>query len=211
MKLEIILTLIVSSIALPDSELIKENTKLKISHSYEELEFDKLSENVSGSSFDTYYVREIINDKSLMDIGKEDRKFMVCKDRQEQLIYAIAYDPRINGKSLGLFMINMRTHNFYRIHIIEREERRPMNFSRIWCSFGALYGYHEDTQNIFIKTKEDKEFIVYLLKDKLDNIYLDEYEKTNLAVLTLTEYVNPFNKFSYSFTILLIMNGPLCQ
>ncbi|KII67838.1 hypothetical protein RF11_05397 [Thelohanellus kitauei] len=134
------------------------------------------SETILGPSYDIYQI--------LLDIGTDDRNFKVCKDKKEKLIYVLAFDSRNNGTSLGLFMISIDTHKFYKINISSGEERHPVKISRIWCSFGDLYGYEENTNLFLMKRKQDIQFMSYHLNQSLNNIYLDEYEKNNLALLT---------------------------
>ncbi|KII67831.1 hypothetical protein RF11_05390 [Thelohanellus kitauei] len=183
MKLESIVLFILSIPALLNSMIIDEYQKINISHSYEEVRSEKRSENILGYSFDTYH--------TILDIGNEDRKFSVCKDKQQNIIYFIANDQRIKGNPFGLFMIQINAHKIYQIHIFVGQDRRPVNLSRIWCSFMRLYGYDEETDIFLMKMQEVHEFKAYNLYDKLNSIYQDEFEKNNLALLTKSQHVNP--------------------
>ncbi|KII67832.1 hypothetical protein RF11_05391 [Thelohanellus kitauei] len=122
-------------------------------------------------------------------MGNEDVQFTICHDKQKNIVYFLAYDPKINGTSLGLFMIHMTSHKFYKINIFAGEDRQQVNLSRIWCSFGALFVYDEDINYMLMKTKGDEEFKGHRFS-LLEDIYLDEFEKNNLALLTKRKDVN---------------------
>ncbi|KII67839.1 hypothetical protein RF11_05398 [Thelohanellus kitauei] len=181
MKFETII-LIILSVAASYSTIIEHNQELKIYHSYDELEAQKSKETVFGRSYDIF--------KRLLDIGTKDGTFTICLDKQDKLIYVLAFDSRQNEISLGLFMINISTHKFYKIKIAYGEEREPLTLSRIWCAYGGFYGYDEETDLFVMKKEGDNVVLVYQFNDKLDNFYLDESEKNNLALLTQSKEVN---------------------
>ncbi|KII60403.1 hypothetical protein RF11_13092 [Thelohanellus kitauei] len=98
-----------------------------------------------------------------MAIGTDYAHFSICKDVQEKLICVLVLDLPNSGTSLGLFMINIGTHEFYKIHIVSGEENYP-----------------DDETDLFIMTrKEDIEFKAFKVFEKLENIYVDAFQNTN--------------------------------
>ncbi|KII72568.1 hypothetical protein RF11_13265 [Thelohanellus kitauei] len=132
----------------------------------------------------------MFNEKTRLDIGKNDLQFTVCQDKQDNLIYVLAKEATIKRNSFGLFMINLSNLKLIKIIIKSGQDGLFVNISRLWCSFGGFYGYDEETDLIFIKIKEENAVKAFKLDDKLDNFYLDESTKNNLALLTKSQHVS---------------------
>ncbi|KII67834.1 hypothetical protein RF11_05393 [Thelohanellus kitauei] len=86
----------------------------------------------------------------------------------------------------------MTSQKFYKIHIFAGDDRRPVNLSRIWCSYGALFVYDEDIHYILMKIKKDEEFRGHRFS-KLEDIYLDQFENNKLALLTKSQDMHDSN------------------
>ncbi|KII63022.1 hypothetical protein RF11_07110 [Thelohanellus kitauei] len=89
-----------------------------------------------------------------MDIGKNYHHFSICLDLQEKLMYVLTLQTPNHLKSLGLFMINKGELECY--IMLENDPPR----------------------------QDEIDFNACRLLDKLDNIYLDETDKT--------QYCDPF-------------------
>ncbi|KII64022.1 hypothetical protein RF11_14646 [Thelohanellus kitauei] len=170
------------------SFIISESQDVKINHRYEELKTEKLSEKVFGYNFE--FVQADLN------IGKEDRKFEVCHDKKENLVYFLAFEQQNDGKLLGLFVADMKANKIYKMIISFSNDKQDVKISKIWCSHGSLYGFDDQTDHLFMKLSRDEQFKAFYVNDKLEDIYFDESEKNNVALLTRSKNLFIFNVMS---------------
>ncbi|KII74824.1 hypothetical protein RF11_14503 [Thelohanellus kitauei] len=69
-----------------------------------------------------------------------------------------------------------------------------LELARIWCSLGGFFGYNETDDIFLMKRQQDVEFKDFKLHDILENVYPDDSEKNNLAILTKSKSVNHSHK-----------------
>ncbi|KII61770.1 hypothetical protein RF11_15839 [Thelohanellus kitauei] len=178
------------SVALSQLMNIEENYNFQIYHTYEELSAEKRLENVLQYNFESHQFNGKYNEKIFLDLGTENTNLNVCQDKNEKLIYLYVVSLKSLSESFGIFLININTHKFYKIIIKSGQKKQAVNISRIWCSFGALYAYDEETNHVLMKLEESDEFMAFHFEDGLENMVLDESNKYNLALLTGTKEVN---------------------
>ncbi|KII64034.1 hypothetical protein RF11_14660 [Thelohanellus kitauei] len=99
-------------------------------------------------------------------------------------------------------MADMKAKKIYKIVIFRgKDKKKTVPISKIWCAYGHLYYFDEHTNHLLTKIKENKELMAFDFQDKLDNIFFDDQEKNNIALLTKGQKVNVKNEFSCLYSI----------